>query len=341
VTSVAGTGSHWTSVGSSAVYSATSKGFRLYLGNCGGSNCITYAKNYGWVVNWIADKSGKNSGCGSTTSWKKYSNTGLYTDTSTASAGFSKTPAYVTSIHGTSSHWTLRGPHSIYTPTKTGFRTYVYGNNDPNFARQYHWKMCWIGTTDSSFSAQSTPKNWIAYGDHGRSDTSVAGITKRAGYKNIYVTSQIGDTSHWTTYGAGSIYPDGSGNLRTYIYGLSAAFMNQYNHRVNAVVGFQKLASYSCDETKNWINGMQYQQISLTDSCGSGNCAGNPKYGGPNSKTKAMAYCKDQCNVKNGCTGFFFQTHNNGHEICGFYTSALGSYQWHGHKNGAICKRNA
>merc|ERR1712086_1194724 len=38
---------------------------------------------------------------------------------------------------------------------------------------------------------------------------------------------------------------------------------------------------------------------------------------------KAIAYCKDTCDKRSGCTGFFFQTHGNGHEICGFYTGSV------------------
>jgi hypothetical protein len=98
-------------------------------------------------------------------------------------------------------------------------------------------------------------------------------------------------------------------------------------------------AGYSCDNSKNWINGMRYSQIALTDGCRNGICNANPKYGGSNSNTKALAYCKKTCNTRSGCTGFFFQQHNNGHEICGFYSTALKGASRHGHKAGAVCKK--
>merc|ERR1740130_515465 len=91
--------------------------------------------------------------------------------------------------------------------------------------------------------------------------------------------------------------------------------------------------AYTCDTTKNFITGQRYSQIALTDGCRNGVCNANPKYGGANSPAKAIAYCKGQCNARTGCIGFFFQTHGNGHEICGFYTGRFtGAAQWHGHK---------
>merc|ERR1719163_1874152 len=56
-------------------------------------------------------------------------------------------------------------------------------------------------------------------------------------------------------------------------------------------------------------------------------------------RTRAVTYCETQCNNRAGCTGFFFQKHNNGHEICGFYSSvvSLTSGVRHGHMYGAVC----
>jgi len=101
----------------------------------------------------------------------------------------------------------------------------------------------------------------------------------------------------------------------------------------------EPMDAYTCDFKKNFISGQRYSQISLTDYCKNGVCNANPKYGGANSKDNAIAYCKDTCHKRSGCTGFFFQTHGNGHEICGFYTGTVNkdAAQWHGHKNGAIC----
>merc|ERR1719181_1293550 len=56
-------------------------------------------------------------------------------------------------------------------------------------------------------------------------------------------------------------------------------------------------------------------------------------------RARAVTYCETQCNNRAGCTGFFFQKHNNGHEICGFYSSvvSLTSGVRHGHMYGAVC----
>ena len=90
---------------------------------------------------------------------------------------------------------------------------------------------------------------------------------------------------------------------------------------------------FRCDDKVNFIlNGPSYSQISLTDGCGTGNCAGNPVYGGSNDNQKAVDYCQSKCG--NDCQGFFFQKHNNGHEICGFYKNGMdkGDRVWHGHQ---------
>jgi hypothetical protein len=97
--------------------------------------------------------------------------------------------------------------------------------------------------------------------------------------------------------------------------------------------------TWACDTSKNWINGMRYSQIQLTDSCKNGVCDANPKYGAPMTAGRATTYCKKQCAARSSCTGFFFQKHTNGHEICGFYTKQvnMNSLSRHGHKYGAVC----
>jgi hypothetical protein len=98
---------------------------------------------------------------------------------------------------------------------------------------------------------------------------------------------------------------------------------------------------WDCDRSSNFIAGLEYRQISLTDACPS--CSANPRYcstAGCNDPEKAIAYCKEQCGE--GCAGFFFQRHTNGHEICGFYSTnsanpASFDRVWHGHAHGAIC----
>jgi hypothetical protein len=96
---------------------------------------------------------------------------------------------------------------------------------------------------------------------------------------------------------------------------------------------------FDCDTSVNFVPDQSYSQISLTDGCSDGVCDANPVYGGPNDASKAIAHCEQECTQRSGCTGFFFQTHTNGHEICGFYSDVVGQGVWSGHRNGAVCTK--
>ena len=102
--------------------------------------------------------------------------------------------------------------------------------------------------------------------------------------------------------------------------------------------------NYNCDYNSNWMNnGPSYSQISLTDGCSNNICDANPVYStnGTNNNDAAVRHCKIKCDNMTSCEGFFFQKHNNGHEICGFYSSGMedGTWVWGGHQAGAICWR--
>jgi hypothetical protein len=102
------------------------------------------------------------------------------------------------------------------------------------------------------------------------------------------------------------------------------------------------VAGYTCDQSYNFVNGAQYSQISLTSYCPC--CSCNPVYGAPNDINKAVAYCQSRCDQNSDCTGFFFQRHTNGHEICGFYAGlnpleSSGKAK-HGHATGSqLCTK--
>ena len=93
--------------------------------------------------------------CGQTTpgstNWIQYSNpAGLYVDVDTSAAGFTSTPIYITSLGGWGSHWYTTGGTSVYSPTATGFRVYVYfmsGAITPETANSgnYGWHINWCG----------------------------------------------------------------------------------------------------------------------------------------------------------------------------------------------------
>jgi len=95
-------------------------------------------------------------------------------------------------------------------------------------------------------------------------------------------------------------------------------------------------SGYDCDQSKNFVNGASYSQIVL----------GNNQY--PSTQgvapQAALHHCEDECDNRAGCTGFFFQTHNNNikHQICGFYSQTIdpSAMTGHGHFNGAVCLQN-
>lgn len=63
--------------------------------------------------------------------WEPYSVPGkvILVNVDTSSAKFSKTPIYITSLHGKSNHWSTTGASSVYEATKPGFRIYIRWDN--------------------------------------------------------------------------------------------------------------------------------------------------------------------------------------------------------------------
>ena len=104
-------------------------------------------------------------GSGSTvpgkTDWKPYEpnhpipGRGIFVDVDTSEFGFTKTPNYVASLCGNSSHWELTGTSSIYDPTPTKFRIYLrrsynkHGQETPpltpDMANKLGWYVTWVG----------------------------------------------------------------------------------------------------------------------------------------------------------------------------------------------------
>jgi len=105
--------------------------------------------------------------------------------------------------------------------------------------------------------------------------------------------------------------------------------------------------NYDCTTSSNFITGVAYTQIRLTDACDAAMvCDSNPVYGPKNCPRKALTYCQTKCDEQEDCVGLFFQKHMNGHEICGFYHGVDStlmhstSARWvlHNHKRGAVCE---
>jgi ribosomal protein S11 len=157
VTSMQGKSSHWTSTGSSEVYSATANKFTQYID---GSDPDKAAANE-YKTNYIAvDASSTSKGaCAGRTSendWREIERTsehddGIYVDVDTSKCGFEATPVYVTSLHGTSSHWSSTGSSELYSPTATGFRIYIATTNsvvkNENY-KEWKWQIEWVAVAE-------------------------------------------------------------------------------------------------------------------------------------------------------------------------------------------------
>jgi hypothetical protein len=95
----------------------------------------------------VPDSSGPTfaTGASGTEAWVAHSENGIYVDVDTSAAGFESTPNYITSIHGTSSHWTTTGGNAVYNATPTGFRVYIYqARITPELATEYGWHIEWV-----------------------------------------------------------------------------------------------------------------------------------------------------------------------------------------------------
>jgi RHS repeat-associated protein len=147
-TSLGGTTDHWLAQGATAIY-PTANGFRVYLTSLGITPAL--ANSYGWHLNWLArtanatgtDVCAQQTTAGST-NWQAYTSNDLYLDVDTSACGFAQTPLYLTSLGGTTNHWTAKGATSIYLPTPTGFRVYLnYPGITPALANAYSWHLKW------------------------------------------------------------------------------------------------------------------------------------------------------------------------------------------------------
>lgn len=91
------------------------------------------------------------TGVASYTQWQVYSSDTIYITVDTSSCNFARTPMYITSIGGSSSHWTLTGYNAIYLPTNSSFMLYAKGwpayssSIMMNYSTTYTWIVNWAG----------------------------------------------------------------------------------------------------------------------------------------------------------------------------------------------------
>jgi hypothetical protein len=85
------------------------------------------------------------------TNWIAYGTIGIYVDVDTRAAGFSATPIYVVSLHGSSGHWGTTGGSNPYDATKDGFRVHIRYSDGSSItpteanASPQLWHIQWIG----------------------------------------------------------------------------------------------------------------------------------------------------------------------------------------------------
>jgi phage tail protein X len=108
-----------------------------------------------------------------------------------------------------------------------------------------------------------------------------------------------------------------------------SVFMQAAHSEQEAVAGSS--CAFSCDKSKNFVANQRYSQRVIRDLHSS-----SPEI----PIDQAIKKCEGMCT--GSCTGFFYQKHRNGHQICGFYSSPInGARQAHGHAEGAICEKNS
>jgi len=162
--------SQWKTKGSSALYSVTKKGFRVYIYYPGIK--VKAATSWRWHIKWIAHPKGelKHAGggksCAGTSSasdWKTYKPTpgkGIYIDVKTGCNFGGIMPTYVTAIAGTSSHWSTTGASEHYSATPDGFRIFLNqagGGLTPASAKKNGYQIHWIAAGTPPPTPAPTP----------------------------------------------------------------------------------------------------------------------------------------------------------------------------------------
>jgi hypothetical protein len=255
VSSMGGKTNQWKSTGSSEIYFATPKGFRIYISYPGITTSL--ANKFGWNIIWIgsgsaAQKPATHLCSGKTeigsTSWREFGSDGLYVDVDTSKCGFSIPPNYISSLGG-KSHWTTTGSSEIYEPRETGFRVYISNKEHIRQgvraieANRLNWHINWVAegvgiqkVVAAPCSGMSTPgsTNWKQFSENGiylDVDTSACDLKETPDY----VTSLSGKNQHWKSTGSSEIYAATPTGFRVYIHfeGVTPSKANSWNWHMN------------------------------------------------------------------------------------------------------------
>mmetsp|Transcript_94363 Transcript_94363/g.219272 ORF Transcript_94363/g.219272 Transcript_94363/m.219272 type:complete len:396 (+) Transcript_94363:106-1293(+) len=147
--------SHYSSTGSSEIYTPSATGFTLNVHHDTGLT-VSDAQSRNYYINWLADDgvcSGQTPS--GSTNWVEVTE-GLYVDVDTSACGFQLVPVYVTSMTGDLHHLTT-GSSEVYWPTATGFRTYIHSPaTTAAAANSQGWQINWIARPGSPTACTDT-----------------------------------------------------------------------------------------------------------------------------------------------------------------------------------------
>lgn len=163
VASLHGDTNHADARGANAIYSATKDGFRVYIHSTTGlQGGITPqdAVQWGWKIVYLASDDRRHSGHGDGM-WLDVGENTIET-TVCHNQGFNRgsTVHYVTSVTGSSHHWTTDGASSIYAASSDSFRIYMFREGNVNSYGQTATTGTGSGGGDALTASNAEADNW-------------------------------------------------------------------------------------------------------------------------------------------------------------------------------------
>lgn len=244
-TTISGDSNHWSTTGATSIYSASPTGFRVYIWKSGGVS-TSYASGKNWRINWIAQVStGSSSSCALAhdSVWRGY-NGNVYTDVPTTDCSHTTMPMYLASLSGKGSQWQAKGTSSIYSESANSYRVYLKRDGSTTVG-SLATSNDWYINTLSLDRNQAPPglctgtapsDSWQTYNGDIMIDVDTTACKFTASPR--YFTSLSGDSNHWSTTGATSIYKETANGFRVYIQkegGVSTSYASGKNWRLNWV----------------------------------------------------------------------------------------------------------
>ncbi len=229
------------------------------------------------------------------TDWLVYDPSTVYVDINT-DCGLSETPLYFTSIGGSTNHFIAIGHTSIYQAQPNSFRVYVRDVRedapiDPALANSYAWAINWMAVpVDLNYPdiciGQTASTGWKTYDQDIGLDVDTSQCNFANGEDIVYMTSLGGESSHWSTTGATSIYAADSNSFQVYLHYTPGAMTpdtaNDWGWHINwlAVRRGLRLPSLCSGRTTTGAGWQQYSADTVLLGIDTTSCAmtGVPLY---------------------------------------------------------------